>query len=221
MTDYEAKRQALVEQLHVSGHVRTPAVLEAMRRVPRERFVPRFLSHRAYRDEPIPIGHGQTISAPHMVGIMTEALDLRPGLRVLEVGTGSGYQAAILSRLIAPGGRLLTIERIRPLAERARKALKETGAEGIEVREGDGSLGAPDEALFDRIVVTCAAPRPPPPLLEQRAPNGVLLIPIGDQHCELVRIRKTERGDVSESLGPCAFVPLRGRHGHPSGAFGS
>lgn len=221
MTEYEAKRLALVEQLRASGHLRTPAVLAAMGQVPRERFVPRFLSHRAYRDEPIPIGHGQTISAPHMVAIMTEALDFRPGLKVLEVGTGSGYQAAVLSRLIAPGGRLITIERIRPLVERARKALIETGAEGVDVREGDGSLGAPIDAPFDRIVVTCAAPRPPPPLLDQLTLQGVLLIPIGDQHCELVRIRRTDRGDVSESLGPCAFVPLRGAHGHPSGPFGS
>lgn len=186
--------------------------------VRRESFLPDYQQDAAYEDSPLSIGHGQTISAPHMVAIMTEALELRPGQRVLEVGSGSGYQAAVLSRLVGPRGHVVTMERVAELAEGARRALASEGCDNVEVREGDGSLGAPDAAPFDRILVTAAAPRVPPPLLEQLAPDGLLLVPVGERTCDLVRVHRGENGFHSTSLGLCAFVPLVGRHGQREGA---
>jgi protein-L-isoaspartate(D-aspartate) O-methyltransferase len=186
-----------------------PRVLAAMRRVPRERFVPEANRALAYGDHPLPIGHGQTISQPFIVAFMSDLLDVRPGHRVLEVGTGCGYQAAVLAELAAA---VETIEVVPELARRARATLLDLGYRNIVVHEADGHAGLPDRAPFDRIIVTAAPAEVPPALLEQLAPNGRLVIPVGvhfDQH--LLIVDKDERGRLHErrTIG-VAFVPLTG-----------
>jgi protein-L-isoaspartate(D-aspartate) O-methyltransferase len=189
-------------------------VVDAMRRVPRHLFVPSGGRASAYEDRPVAIGHGQTISQPYIVAFMTELLELRGAERVLEVGTGSGYQTAILSELSA---EVYSVERIGALAERARATLVDLGCRNVRIRLGDGSLGWPEEAPFDRILVTAAAPSIPPALRDQLADNGVLVVPVGDLKGtqELVVARKTGATvSVRESIG-CRFVPLLGRGGFP------
>jgi protein-L-isoaspartate(D-aspartate) O-methyltransferase len=190
--------------------VRDPRVLQAMREVPRHRFVPAEVLDYAYSDHPLPIGHGQTISQPYMVAKMTELVAPRSGYRVLEVGTGSGYQAAVLSELVA---EVYTIEIVAPLGERARQLLAELGYENVRVRIGDGYRGWPDKAPFDAIVVTAGADEVPPPLIEQLKPGGRMVIPVGatlsSQKLLLVTKAKdpphaVERREVME----VAFVPL-------------
>lgn len=217
--EYQMRREKLVEKLRHDRHLSSEATAQAMRAVPRERFIPAHLGDRAYDDEPLSIGLEQTISAPHMVAIMSDALDVRPGMKVLEIGTGSGYQAAVLSRLVGPDGRVVSVERIGPLSERARDALRDAGAKNVEVHVSDGSLGHAQAAPYDRIIVTASAPDVPPPLLDQLGPDGVLLIPIGGRECDLIRIRKSTTGFVRENLGACAFVPLLGLHGQASGTL--
>jgi protein-L-isoaspartate(D-aspartate) O-methyltransferase len=212
-----ARRASLVEKLRRDRSLSSPATEAALLSVPREEFIPASLRDRAYDDEPLAIGADQTISAPHMVAIMTDALDVLPGQRILEVGTGSGYQAAVLARIVGSTGRVVSVERIPALAERARAAIRDAGATNVEVNISDGSVGHERDAPYDRIIVTASAPDVPPPLLDQLAPQGILLIPIGGRECELVRIRKTTTGFTRETLGACAFVPLLGRHGQPSG----
>ncbi|MGQ0534462.1 MAG: protein-L-isoaspartate(D-aspartate) O-methyltransferase, partial [Methanobacteriota archaeon] len=180
----------------------------------RERFVPAEAAERASEDTPLAIGEGQTISAPHMVAIMAEASMFRPGQRVLEIGGGSGYHAAVAATLVRPGGRVVSVERIGALADRARAALRDAGFPDVEVVEGDGSEGYAAGAPYDRISVACAAPKVPPPLLSQLAPEGALIVPVGHRdRQELLRV--TKRGDEwrTESLGGCMFVPLVGRYG--------
>jgi protein-L-isoaspartate(D-aspartate) O-methyltransferase len=186
-------------------------VLEAMGRVPRELFVPERERGRAYRDAALPIGHGQTISQPYMVARIAEALSVRPGELVLDVGTGSGYQAAVLTEL---GAAVVTIERIPELAEAAREALVAAGYERVEVRVGDGTLGVPDRAPFDAIAVAAAAPGFPETLYEQLRPRGRLVVPVGGervQRLELI-VRSPEGPAVVHSV-PCRFVPLVGEEG--------
>lgn len=224
---YEEQRRLLVEKLKREGHIKTPIVERAFLRVPREEFVPPQLRHRAYEDTPLPIGKGQTISAPHMVAIMTELLEPRPGHKVLEVGTGSGYQAAILAEIVAPGedkgaeGHVYTVERHPELAEFARGNLRRTGyADRVTVIVGDGSLGYPPEAPYDRIIVTAAAPRVPPPLLEQLKPGGRMVIPVGDAYEQRLYL-VVKRSDGSVEQVPttyCIFVPLVGKEGWPDDA---
>lgn len=194
--------------------VRDPRVVEALRSVPRELFLPSAWSEHAYDDRPIGIGHGQTISAPHMVAIMLDALQLEPGQRVLEVGTGSGYHAALAARLIHPGGRLTSVENVEDLARQARENLIAVGATEVTVVAGDGSQGWPSHAPYDRICLTCAAPRFAPPLLDQLATDGVILGPLGLDPSRLTRARRSTDGSwIEEDLGACAFVPLRGKFG--------
>jgi len=214
--DYEFRRRSLIDKLQRDRNIRTARTAEAMLAVPREKFLPTHMGHRAYDDEPIPIGSEQTISAPHMVAIMSDALDVRDGMRILEIGTGSGYQAAVLSMLVGPAGRIISIERIDALADSARLALREARATNVDVKLSDGSLGFAAGSPYDRIIVTASAPEVPPPLLAQLAPDGILLVPVGGRECELVRIRKTTTGFTRESLGACAFVPLLGAHGQDS-----
>ncbi len=182
--------------------------LEALRQVPREKFVPGNMRHAAFRDGALPVGHGQTISQPYMVAIMTDLLDLGPDSVVLEIGTGTGYQAAVLSCL---AGRVYSIERIPELAESASRRLAELGYDNVEVRCGNGCLGWPEKAPFDGIIVTAAAELVPPALIAQLKPGGRMVIPVGERysHQELELIDKDENGETSTTqvLG-VAFVPL-------------
>jgi protein-L-isoaspartate(D-aspartate) O-methyltransferase len=194
--------------------IRDARVLSAMRRVPRHLFVPPGSRAAAYEDHPIPIGRGQTISQPYIVAFMTEALELRGKERVLEIGTGSGYQTAILAELCA---EVFTVERVPELAERARGILSELGYDNVSVRTGDGSEGWPERAPFDAIIVTAAAPEVPPMLRGQMVDNGLLVLPVGDIRGsqELVVVRRIGAStSVRTSIG-CRFVPLLGRGGFP------
>ncbi len=197
-----------------SRDVRDPRLLSAMRRVPRHLFVPALGRAAAYDDHPIAIGYGQTISQPYIVAFMTEALELRGGERVLEVGTGSGYQTAILAELCA---EVFSVERIDELAARARGTLTALGYSNITVRTGDGSEGWPEKAPFDGIIVTAAAPEVPAAFRDQLADNGVIVLPVGDIRGaqELVVGRKLGSSlSFRASIG-CRFVPLLGRGGFP------
>jgi protein-L-isoaspartate(D-aspartate) O-methyltransferase len=188
------------------------SVVEAMKRVPREFFVPEALQQRAYDDIPLPIGFGQTISAPHMVAIMCDILDLRKGMSVLDVGSGSGYHAAVMAELIGPEGHIYSMERVPELAARARESLKRAGIENVTVVEGDGSLGLPDHAPYDRINVAATAPSAPDPLKQQLKPGGKMVVPVGFGLQELILVTR-KNGFVTEELMGVAFVPLIGKHG--------
>ena len=209
--NYGLLRRAMVEeQIRRRGFV-TPRVLAAMREVPRHEFVPLELAVLAYDDQPLPIGEGQTISQPFMVAAMTEALELTGSERVLEVGTGSGYQAAILSRLAR---EVHTVENHAALAAAAAERLERLGCSNLRVHTGDGTLGLEEFAPFDAIVVTAAAPRIPPPLVEQLAEGGRLIIPVGgSQQQELLRLRNSGGKTEREVLHYCRFVPLVGLFG--------
>jgi protein-L-isoaspartate(D-aspartate) O-methyltransferase len=190
-------------------------VLEAMRRVPREAFLPEGLRDLAYEDGALPIGYGQTMSQPYIVGTICALLRLGGDEHVLDVGTGSGYQAAVLAELAS---EVVTIERVPELAELARTALDAAGYEGVEVRVGDGSLGVADRAPFDAVAVAAAAPTIPNPLYEQLVEGGRLVLPRGSRWGqELVRVVKTETGPVERASVPCRFVPLVGVEGFEGG----
>jgi len=190
------------------------AVARAMRRVDRALFLPPALAADAYVDSPLPIGFGATISAPSIVAAMTTELDVCEGMRVLEVGTGSGYQSAIIAEIIGAKGKLSSIERVPELAETARGLLARLGYKNVEVTVSDGSKGLPEKAPFDRIIVTAASPRIPEPLVEQLKQGGRMVLPVGPAYAqELVAVEKTERGFTSRILMPVIFVPLIGKHG--------
>ena len=207
-----AVREAMVaEQIEGRG-IHDGAVLRAMRTVPRDEFVPAAERALAYEDQPLPIGNGQTISQPYVVAFMSEAAEVRPGSRVLEVGTGSGYQAAVLAEM---GARVVSLERIPRLAEHAAQVLQALGyGEQVRVEVGDGTLGWPPGAPYDAIVVTAGAPRIPRPLVEQLAEHGRLVLPMGEDDLQtLVRLRREPAGLVEEYLGECRFVKLLGSFG--------
>jgi protein-L-isoaspartate(D-aspartate) O-methyltransferase len=186
-----------------------------MEQVPRELFVPSESRHMAYLDLPLSIGEGQTISQPYIVAMMTEALELSPGDRVLEIGTGSGYQTAILS-VLTPKGRVVTMERVPALAHKARGLLHELGYHNVFVKQAAALLGCPYEGPYDAIIVTAAAPKLPESLLSQLAVGGRLVAPVGTlSQQELVQARRTDEGLSFSMLGPCRFVPLLGREGFP------
>jgi protein-L-isoaspartate(D-aspartate) O-methyltransferase len=187
--------------------VRDRAVLEAMRRVPRHLFVPADAARHAYEDRPLPIGHDQTISQPYIVASMTELAEVGPGSRVLEVGTGSGYQTAILAEL---GAEVWSIEIVEPLARRAAALLHRLGYERVHLAIGDGYGGWPEAAPFDAVLVAAAPPRVPEPLMEQLAPGGRLVIPVGDERQELLVIQRDGEGFVQRSVYPVRFVPMTG-----------
>jgi protein-L-isoaspartate(D-aspartate) O-methyltransferase len=210
--DTRSRRMEMVEQQIRQRGVSDERVLEAMRTVPRERFVPADQTDRAYDDSPLPIGFSQTISQPYIVAHMTEALGVLPGHTVLEVGTGSGYQAAVLGRL---GGEVYTIEIVPELASRAQSVLKELGYSNVHVRAGDGYGGWPEQAPFDRIMVTAAPDEIPQPLLDQLAPGGRLVIPVGEQGATqwMTVVEKSERGLVERRTIPVQFVPFTRRPG--------
>jgi protein-L-isoaspartate(D-aspartate) O-methyltransferase len=203
----------MVNSQLVPRGIRDPRVLAALRQVPRHRFIPSPLWDQAYGDYPLPIGEDQTISQPYIVALMTEILEPRETDRVLEIGAGSGYQAAILAELVA---QVFTMDRVGPLANRARETLAAMGYQNIQTRWGDGTLGWPEEAPFDGIMVTAAAPQVPRPLTEQLAPGGRLVIPVGDRYSQtLTLVRQTKEGLKFEYHGGCRFVPLIGQYGWP------
>jgi protein-L-isoaspartate(D-aspartate) O-methyltransferase len=187
-------------------------VVEALSRVPRHRFVPAKLAGSAYDNRPLAIGHGQTISQPYIVAIMTDLLDLEPDDRVLEIGTGSGYQAAILAQIV---DSVFTMEIVPPLAERAAALLSDLGYDNVETRLADGYYGWPAEAPFDAIVVTAAGTHVPPPLIEQLATPGRMIIPVGSRFMvqQLILVTKNAEGEISlDQVLPVRFVPLTGKH---------
>jgi protein-L-isoaspartate(D-aspartate) O-methyltransferase len=188
-------------------------VLQAMMKVKRELFVPEKCKSMAYADMPLPIGHGQTISAPHMVAIMVQLLDLREGMKVLDIGTGSGYHAAIMAQLVGSTGYIYSVEIIPELVKMAGENLKVAGIENVTVIQGDGSLGLPEYAPYDRINVAASAPEVPKPLMDQLAKGGKMAVPVGSYYQELVLVTK-EDGSTSQRLMAVAFVPLVGRFGH-------
>jgi protein-L-isoaspartate(D-aspartate) O-methyltransferase len=204
---FQPARDRMVKRDIAARGVSDPAVLEAMRRVPRHRFLPERLLGSAYDDRPLPIGLGQTISQPYIVALMTELARVSPSDRVLEIGTGSGYQAAVLSVM---ADKVYTIEILETLAQRARDALDAFGAANIEFRVGDGYRGWPEEAPFDAIVVTAAPPRVPEPLVEQLAVGGRMVIPVGTTYQELLVLERTAEGVVRERSIPVRFVPMTG-----------
>jgi len=211
---FAAERARMVELQLARRGVSDPRVLEAMRRVPRHRFVDPEQGGRAYGDHPLAIGLGQTISQPFVVGFMSQALGLEGDERVLEIGTGSGYQAAILGELAR---EVWTIEILEPLATRARATLEELGYTNVHVRCGDGYLGWPEAAPFDAILLAAAPDHVPQPLVDQLAVGGRMILPLGDETQELVLLRKTEEGLRTEEVLPVRFVPMTGiaeRHGN-------
>jgi protein-L-isoaspartate(D-aspartate) O-methyltransferase len=211
MINYEKERLLMVEEQIVFRGIRDPRLLAAMRKVPRHEFLPAVLRDQAYGDHAIPIGEGQTISQPYMVAIMTEQLELTGAERVLEIGTGSGYQAAILAELCR---KVYTVERVKGLADRARATLDRLGYGSVAVKVFDGTYGWKDMAPFDAIIVTAAAPDVPAPLLEQLAEGGRMVVPVGHRFSQvLVKVVKTPDGMTTRESIPCVFVPLIGNHG--------
>jgi len=199
--------------------IRDERVLEAMFQVPRHEFVPAGLVRAAYDDRPLPLGEAETISQPYIVAAMTEAVQVQSGDKALEVGTGSGYQAAILVYL---GARVYTIERNPTLAKSARERLARLGYDGVDVMAGDGSEGYPSAAPYDVILVTAAAPLIPPALLEQLAEGGRLVIPVGDLRHQDLLLNLKRAGQIKTSvLDPCQFVPLIGKAGWPDQGTGN
>jgi protein-L-isoaspartate(D-aspartate) O-methyltransferase len=205
---FDRARGRMVADQIAARQVRDAKTLQAMRKVPRHLFVPAASVQQAYEDYPLPIGHGQTISQPYIVAFMTEALGLKGGETVLEVGTGSGYQAAVLAEIAA---RVYTIEIVAALAEEARARLARLRYVTVEVRAGDGYLGWPEKAPFDAIMVTAAAPRIPEPLRAQLRDGGRLILPVGDESQELIVV--TRRGAAFEErrVLPVRFVPMTGK----------
>jgi protein-L-isoaspartate(D-aspartate) O-methyltransferase len=207
---WSAARRRMVEEQLKGRDIRDERVLDAMRRVPRHRFVPTDVRDQAYGDHPLPIGHAQTISQPYIVAFMTEALDVRPTHKVLEIGTGSGYQAAVLAELAR---EVHTIEIIEPLGTAASRTLSELGYKNIHTRVGNGYLGWPEAAPFDRIMVTAAPPEVPPALIEQLTTDGVIAIPVGTAIQELRVLRRTKDGLTLLKTLPVRFVPMTGKPG--------
>lgn len=206
---YAAARAAMVREQLQARDVKNPDVLQSMRSVPRHRFVPEGEQPHAYRDSPLPIGHGQTISQPYIVGIMTQLVDPDASDRVLEIGTGSGYQAAVLAQLVE---HVYTIEIEPELARGAQSALHELGYDNVTVRAGDGYAGWPEHAPFDIIVVTAAPDHVPQALIDQLKRGGSMIVPVGPIHAvqELRLIKKDEEGNVTtKDIAPVRFVPLR------------
>ncbi len=205
---FEAAREAMVTEAVIGLGIKNPRVIEAMRRTPRHEFVPPDQRHLAYLDMALPIGFGQTISPPFVVAYMTEALDPQPDDKVLEIGTGSGYQAAVLSPLVQ---EVYTIEIVEPLARRAAQTLKRLGYGNVFVKAGDGFLGWPERAPFDKIIVTCSPESVPDPLIQQLAEGGRMVIPVGERYQQILYLFRKRDGQLErEALLPTLFVPMTG-----------
>ncbi|MBN3039371.1 MAG: protein-L-isoaspartate(D-aspartate) O-methyltransferase [Candidatus Omnitrophica bacterium] len=202
---FEDNRQKMVAEQIIARGLKDEGVLAAMRKVPRHKFVPDDLKIFAYLDRPLPIGHGQTISQPYIVALMTELAGLKPEYKVLEIGTGSGYQAAVLAELVA---EVYTIEILKPLADESRQRLESLGYDNIHVKCADGYLGWQEHAPYDAIIVTAAPEEVPPVLIEQLKEGGHLVIPVGSFYQELKLIVKTVSGIEEKSVIPVRFVPM-------------
>lgn len=206
------ERELLLQQLEVGGYLTDPRLEEAMLAVPRHLFLPEELRDHAYEDRPLPVGFGQTISAPHMVAMMSSALQLEPGQKVLEIGTGVGYHAAVVKAMVGEEGRVVSVEYLPELAQWARRNLAAAGVD-VEVVVGDGAIGVPEEGPFDAIYVTCAIPSIPQTLLTQLRDGGHFLAPIGVTRCELMAGRRNGDSLDLDDLGPCLFVNAQGELG--------
>jgi len=213
--DPKEARKRLVRRLLDTGYLSSPAATKAMENVERHLFLPKEMEEEAYLDTPLHIGEGQTISAPHMVAIMVEALDLHPGHKVLEVGGGSGYHAAVMAEMVKPNGKVYSIERIEMLAEWGRQNLRTAGNDKlVEIIVADGSKGLPDKAPFDRISIAAAAPSVPEPLKQQLVDGGKMLVPVGGQwYQELIMVTRKGNEFQQRDLGGVVFVPLIGEFG--------
>ncbi|MFH1311797.1 MAG: protein-L-isoaspartate(D-aspartate) O-methyltransferase [Candidatus Eisenbacteria bacterium] len=206
--DYDAARRRMVEKQIIARGIDDQCVINAMLKVPRHLFVPEDYRHYAYSDTPVPIGHGQTISQPYIIALMTEELNVSNADRVLEIGTGSGYQAAVLAEIVK---EVYSIEIVGPLGESAEARLKELGYENVSITVGDGYLGWPEHAPFDRIIVTCAPTDIPEPLVDQLKEGGIMMIPVGTAGFQyLYRVKKYMGEAETEKVIPVSFVPLTG-----------
>ncbi len=210
------EREAMLAELESGGYLNDPRLEEAMLAVPRHLFVPKELREAAYEDRPLPIGFGQTVSAPHMVAMMTTALQLEEGQRVLEVGTGVGYHAAIVKAIVGDAGSVDSVEFLPELVELARKNLK-TAHIAVDVHEGDGAEGWPTKAPYDAVYVTCAIPDIPDAIVDQLKEGGHFIAPIGVTRCQLLAGRKVDGELDLEDLGPCLFVNAQGALGQSEG----
>ena len=211
MINYESERNRMVDEQIAARGVKDQRVLAAMRKVPRHEFLPEAIRGMAYGDHALPLGEGQTISQPYMVAVMTELLNLKGTERVLEIGTGSGYQAAVLAELCE---KVYTVERVKTLAEKARATLSRLGYTRVAIKVYDGTYGWKEMAPFDAIMVTAGAPDIPTPLVEQLSDDGTMVIPVGARYGQmLVKAVKTAKGMVTAKSNPCMFVPLIGNHG--------
>lgn len=208
---YETERNRMVDEQLIPRGINDPRVMEAFRKVPRHKFVSKMLLDEAYSDCPLSIGEGQTISQPYMAALMTQCLKLKGGENVLEVGTGSGYQAAILAELAK---KVFTVERFQPLADKARETLASLGYKNLEIKVGDGSAGWEERGPYDAIIVTAGAPEAPCSLVKQLADNGRLVIPVGGAYSQVLTVveRKKDK-TISTDVCGCVFVPLIGKEG--------
>ncbi|MDD1775910.1 MAG: protein-L-isoaspartate(D-aspartate) O-methyltransferase [Candidatus Methanomethylicus sp.] len=223
MDSFASRRNGLVENLRQAGFLKKKEVIAALLKVPREEFIPIGLKDSAYADSPLPSFDGQTISAPHMVAIMCELLDLKPGQIVLEVGAGTGYHAAVCAEIVAPSnlpeplwGHVFAIERISSLVEFASHNLQECGYDNrVSIFKGDGTMGLKERSPFDRILVTAAAPRIPPPLMMQLKDGGKMVIPVGEVFSvqNLILLVRNSEEFKETAYGGCVFVPLYGKYG--------
>ena len=211
MNNYDKDRSRMVEEQIEARGVKDARVLATMRKVPRHELLPEAIRGMAYKDSALPLGEAQTMSQPYMVALMSELLELTGDERVLEIGTGSGYQAAVLAELCE---KVYTVERIKMLAERARENLDRLGYRSVAIKVYDGTYGWKDMAPFDAIMVTAGAPEVPAPLVDQLKEGGRMIIPVGDRDGQtLLKVVKTAQGSVTERMIPCTFVPLIGSHG--------
>ena len=210
------EKQLLIDYWRRSGTIKDEKLLEAFREVPRELFIKDGFEEEAYGDYPLPIGMGQTISQPTTVMIMTQALELKEGQKVLEVGAGSGWQAAIIGKIVGEKGKVITTEIIAELAEFARKNINKAKIKNVKVINYDGSQGYKKEAPYDRCIITAACPQIPPPIIEQLKEGGIVVAPVGSLAFgqSMIKLRKKSKELIKENLGSFVFVPLKGKYGY-------